>query len=56
MCLREIGIHGEGSLEMLDGLVASVDAKQAEAQAITKKVLLGSRRRIIEYPGAGFQK
>jgi flagellar hook-basal body complex protein FliE len=31
----------EGFGQMLDGLVASVDAKQAEAQAITKKVLLG---------------
>lgn len=31
----------EGFGRMLDGLVASVDAKQAEAQMLTKKVLLG---------------
>ena len=31
----------EGFGRMLDGLVASVDAKQTEAQALTKKVLLG---------------
>ena len=32
----------EGFGQMLDGLVASVDAKQAEAQALTKSVLLGN--------------
>jgi len=32
----------EGFGRMLDGLVATVDAKQAEAQAITKNVLLGN--------------
>jgi flagellar hook-basal body complex protein FliE len=31
----------DGFGRMLDGLVASVDAKQAEAKAITQKVLLG---------------
>ena len=31
----------DGFGHMLDGLVASVDAKQAEAQALTKRVLLG---------------
>jgi flagellar hook-basal body complex protein FliE len=31
----------DGFGRMLDGLVATVDAKQAEAQAITRKVLLG---------------
>jgi flagellar hook-basal body complex protein FliE len=30
-----------GFAQMLDGLVASVDAKQAQADAITNKVLLG---------------
>ncbi len=32
---------GEGFGRMLDGLVASVDAKQQEANALTQKVLLG---------------
>jgi flagellar hook-basal body complex protein FliE len=32
----------EGFGQMLDGLVATVDAKQAEAQALTKSVLLGN--------------
>ena len=32
----------EGFGQMLDGLVATVDAKQAEAQAVTKSVLLGN--------------
>jgi len=32
---------GEGFGRMLDGLVATVDAKQQEAQALTQKVLLG---------------
>lgn len=32
---------GEGFGQMLDGLVATVDAKQNEAKAITQKVLLG---------------
>src|SRR5882672_9985200 len=31
----------EGFGKMLDGLVATVDAKQAEAQTLTKRVLLG---------------
>ncbi len=31
----------DGFGHLLDGLVASVDAKQADAQAITKRVLLG---------------
>jgi flagellar hook-basal body complex protein FliE len=31
----------EGFGRMLDGLVATVDAKQAEAQTLTKRVLLG---------------
>jgi len=31
----------EGFGRMLDGLVATVDAKQAEAQNLTKRVLLG---------------
>ena len=31
----------EGFGRMLDGLVASVDAKQADAKAVTQKVLLG---------------
>ncbi len=31
----------EGFGQMLDGLVASVDAKQTEAKALTQKVLLG---------------
>jgi flagellar hook-basal body complex protein FliE len=31
----------DGFGKMLDGLVASVDAKQTEAQALTQKVLLG---------------
>ncbi len=31
----------QGFGQMLDGLVATVDAKQAQAQAITQKVLLG---------------
>ena len=31
----------EGFGQMLDGLVASVDAKQAGAKALTQKVLLG---------------
>ncbi len=31
----------DGFGHMLDGLVASVDAKQAEAQALTRQVLLG---------------
>ena len=31
----------EGFGKMLDGLVASVDAKQAEAQTLTRRVLLG---------------
>jgi flagellar hook-basal body complex protein FliE len=34
-------VPAEGFGRMLDGLVASVDAKQVEAQAITKRVLLG---------------
>ena len=33
--------NGEGFGRMLDGLVASVDAKQQEANALTQKVLLG---------------
>jgi flagellar hook-basal body complex protein FliE len=32
---------GEGFGRMLDGLVATVDAKQHEASALTQKVLLG---------------
>ena len=32
---------GEGFGKMLDGLVASVDAKQSQAAALTKQVLLG---------------
>jgi flagellar hook-basal body complex protein FliE len=34
-------VPSEGFGQMLDGLVATVDAKQTEAQAITKRVLLG---------------
>jgi flagellar hook-basal body complex protein FliE len=32
---------GGGFAHMLDGLIASVDAKQTQADAITKQVLLG---------------
>lgn len=33
--------NGDGFGKMLDGLVATVDAKQQEAKALTQKVLLG---------------
>ena len=36
-----VGAPAEGFGKMLDGLVASVDAKQTAAQAATRKVLLG---------------
>jgi flagellar hook-basal body complex protein FliE len=32
---------GDGFAHMLDGLIASVDTKQAQADAITNRVLLG---------------
>lgn len=35
------GAPAEGFGRMLDGLVATVDAKQAQANGITQKVLLG---------------
>jgi flagellar hook-basal body complex protein FliE len=40
------GLHlsqtpGEGFGKMLDGLVSTVDAKQAQADTLTKRVLLG---------------
>jgi len=34
-------VPSEGFGKMLDGLVATVDAKQADAKALTQKVLLG---------------
>lgn len=37
---------GEGFGQMLDHLVAGVDAKQAEAQAVTRSVLLGDNDQI----------
>lgn len=37
---------GEGFGQMLDGLVATVDAKQQEAKALTQKVLLGDSEQL----------
>lgn len=37
---------GEGFGQMLDNFVAGVDAKQAEAQAVTRTVLLGENSQI----------
>ncbi len=39
--LRSTQPSGDGFAHMLDGLIASVDAKQTHADAITKQVLLG---------------
>ncbi len=36
-----VGAPAEGFSQMLDGLVSTVDAKQAAAQDATRKVLLG---------------
>jgi flagellar hook-basal body complex protein FliE len=40
------GGHGEGFGRMLDGLVATVDAKQQEARALTQQVLLGDSNQL----------
>lgn len=37
----QVGAPREGFEQMLEGLVATVDAKQSAAQAATRKVLLG---------------
>ena len=39
--LRSAQPPGEGFAHMLDGLIASVDAKQTQADAISKQVMLG---------------
>eukprot|EP01035_Chromulina_nebulosa_P043334 gene43334-biopygen29556 len=39
-------LPSEGFGQMLDGLVATVDAKQSTAQAMTRKVLLGDSNQL----------